>query len=367
VVLAVFSVQRRDVLRHQPYADAAEYAEAAYNLARGAGYVTTYAFGGPRAVHASPQPALHPPGYSLALAPFAAFWPAFPVGAQLGAQFYAAAYFLVAVGLAWALAGPLAAALAAGFLGLSPFTYASATLVMSDAFAASLMVGQVWLVRRPTAARTAAAGVVGGVAVWARLTNLVGLAALALALPQRWRARAVAFALPLVAGLAVYQWMVFGSPLTTGYAYYVPNFRQFDVARVFGRHAAAGAPAVWGDNLNTRFEQLWCGCRSRFPLSMTPNAVYFPAVLLGLVWTFGPPLTAVPGVAELVRRRQAPAARLVLWQTGLHLALVLPTVQYERLLAGPATLLVVYGAAAGAGWLERQLSTGTAASAKTCA
>ena len=105
-------------LAQQPYPDAAEYASAADSLAAGKGYFT-YIHAGLR------QPPRYPPGYPLALAPFAAAG-RFAQAVQHGAAFYAVFYFAVVMLAAWVLGGPLAAILAGAFVLASPFARDSA-------------------------------------------------------------------------------------------------------------------------------------------------------------------------------------------------------------------------------------------------
>src|SRR4051794_39476905 len=127
-------------LNRQPSPDAQEYADAAHHLALGDGYVTTIYRGETR-------PPRYPPGFSLALAPFAMAG-TYPANVQLGSKLLVMLYLVVTLVTAWMVAGPLAAAVAVALVGSSPFAVRYASLVMSDAFAAVLTVGALACVHR---------------------------------------------------------------------------------------------------------------------------------------------------------------------------------------------------------------------------
>src|ERR687896_1109972 len=101
------------------------------------------------------------PRSTSALAPFALAG-SYPANVQLGSKLFAMLYLVVTLVAAWVVAGPLAAAVAVALVGSSPFAVRYASLVMSDAFAAALAVGTLALIHRPTTARLAGAGLVGG-------------------------------------------------------------------------------------------------------------------------------------------------------------------------------------------------------------
>src|SRR5580698_11642284 len=109
----LFNVERapEQPLAQQPFPDAAEYADSAHSLAQDKGFYTY--------VHSvSRQPPRYPPGYPMALAPFAAIG-AYPHDVQRGAKFWAMVYVLVAVFAAWTLGGPLAGLITALLIGFS--------------------------------------------------------------------------------------------------------------------------------------------------------------------------------------------------------------------------------------------------------
>jgi glucose/arabinose dehydrogenase len=356
VLLAVNAVPPRDLLKEQPYPDAAEYADAARYIAQGKGYVTQHGFGS-GANSPQPIPALHPPGYSLALAPFAVFYPDYPENIQSGARYYTLLYVLAAVALAWRMGGPLAATILAGLVGVSPYAYSSAALVMSDTFGATLLLVAVWLSVRAGRVRTALLGAVAGSLVLIRLNMLLEMAALVLTHPAGWRRRALMFAMPGLLVLGTYQWAAFGSPWTTGQAVYVPNLKYIDPTHAYTRFVGHDDAFVWGDNLSSRFEAWLCGCTERWPLTRVPNLVFYPALLFGLIWTFGPPLASVPGLIYAVRHRHDRGARVIAVIVLINLAFFAVSVmQARRYLAGSATLLLVLSAVAIARWLESRWS-----------
>lgn len=335
-------------LEQQPFPDAAEYADAARQLAQGHGYVTY--------VHAgTPQPPRYPPGFSLALAPFASVGP-YPANVQLGARFFAALYVVTTALCAAALGGARAALIAAVLVGLSPFARVSASLVLADALAAAGAVLLLLCLRDPERPRSGLAGALAGALLLVRIPLGVTILALCLALPPRERARAAAFAFPGVLALALYHWQSFGSPLRTGYEYWgltstigLPTFR---LPTFHWRYAIAAPPIGDGpwivpDLLGGALLAWVCPCPPGGAQSALPNLAFYLAVLLGLFWVFAPPLAPLPGLWALWRRRREPAAAFVLWTLLLSLALFVPYFyQGARFMAPAATLLVVASAGA---------------------
>jgi hypothetical protein len=71
--------------------------------------------------------------------------------------------------------------------------------------------------------------------------------------------------------------------------------------------------------------------------------VLYPLVLLGLFWIFVPPLTTLPGLVEVWRRRHEPGAAYALWLTVLTVVFHLfYWYLAARFMAAPATLLAIY-------------------------
>jgi len=180
-------------LARQPFPDAQEYTDGARQIAHGNGYVTV--------VHGSePLPPRYPPGFSLALAPFAAVGD-YPHDIQFGAKLVAVLYVLGAVAVAWTLGGPIAALLTVGVVTISPFARESAALVLSDALAAALSVLLLLLLRPPTRAGASLAGMLAGLLVTIRLNAVTSLLALLTATKKHMRMRVALLALPAILGL----------------------------------------------------------------------------------------------------------------------------------------------------------------------
>jgi hypothetical protein len=326
-------------LRDQPFPDSQEYADAARQLAHGNGY-STYIHGG-RA-----KPPRYPPGYSVALLPFSKWGPAYPRGAELGAKTILLALLVTVWGTAWLLGGPIAAGLAAGLATASPFFLSMSHLVLSDPLAAMLVVLSVALITRPAMTRTAAAGALVGASVVVRLANVVTLVGLVVVLPRlRPRLAAVVAALPFLVALLVYQWATFGQPLKTGYDYYLPGLRTFAPHYAWGDPLGRDGPNVTGDRLDGRLMSWACPCPRDGPMAVVQNAVFYPAVVIGLFWMYTPPLLSLLGFAELWRGRRSPAARyagtviagnVVLYTFYFH--------QAARFMAPVGALLIVYTA-----------------------
>ncbi|MCC7372065.1 MAG: hypothetical protein IT306_26855 [Chloroflexi bacterium] len=337
-------------LNRQPSPDAQEYADAARHLAAGEGYVTTI-------YRNEVRPPRYPPGFSLALAPFGLAG-RYPANVQLGSRVYAVLYLVATLGVAWAVGGPLAAAVAVALVGASPFAVRYASLVMSDAFAAGLTVLVLPLLHRPTTARLGGAGLLAGSLILVRLSGVVTLAAIVATLftRRRWRGLVVAGtgAALGVAALGFQQWNSFGSPLMTGYAYWLPDLRTFGLDFPLALASQRDGSGVVADSLDGALLRWTCPCPEDDPLIAFRPVTMYPLVLLGLFWIFTPPLTTIPGLVEVWRRRREPAASYVLWLTGITLGLHLFYFYLApRFMAGPATLLAVYSGVAVARWAAR--------------
>ena len=330
--------------RAQIAPDSFEYADGAQQLALGNGYVTYHH-------NDEAHPPRYPPGYSLALAPFAAFAGEFPSSVQAGAKAYTALYVLAAVAAAWVIGGPLAGVLTAALIGLSPFAREQARLIMSDAFGAALTVMLVGLAHRLSPVRVSLAGMLSGALVVVRLSAAMNILALALALPRHHRKRAIVFALPFVVGLGIYHWLTFGSPVRTGYDYWLPSIKSFDPSFALVRLPNMADPVA--DALNGALMSWACVCPRGAP-SVLPNVVFYPAVIMGLFWVFAPPLSTLPGVLYIWTHRREPAANLALWLAAFSvLFYTFYFYQGTRFMAAPATILAVYSSVQLAEWLER--------------
>ena len=347
VAIAVSQVPPRALLTEQPYPDAAEYADAAWHLARGDGYVTRHGFG-TAAGSPVPLPPLHPPGYSLALVPFVLLdYENFPANSQLGAKVLTLLNLLVIVALAWRVGGPLAAAIATVLVGISPYLYTSASLVLSDTFSATLLLLAVWFWLGHSRWQAVMSGILAGLLPSVRLNTLIDAAVLISTQPARWRRHLLLFTVPGLLLVGGYQWAVFGNPFTTGQGHYLPNLPYLQPANAILRVNSHDARAIWGDNLDGWFESWVCGCTESWPLSPLPNLIFYPALLLGLIWTYVPPLTTVPAIFYALRHPREPLVRVTLPLVVVNLAFfAVSVVQARRYLAGPASLLVVLSAVA---------------------
>jgi hypothetical protein len=337
----------------QPFPDGHEYADAARQIVSGKGYVTYVRENDRYPDDGQPRPPKYPPGFSLALVPFAKFgtYPDDVVGA---ARWFAAFYVVAAVVAAWSIGGPLAGMLAAGLIGMSPFAQQSVTMLFADAFGAALTVLLVPLLNKPTALRTAVAGTVAGLSVLVRFSLIVNIAAVALATRGQTRRRALLFAAPALAGLLLYQWLTFGSPLKTGYGYWSPERQRFRLSHVIG-NTDRGAGATFPDALSGKLMRWVCPCPTGGAQLAFPSIFLYPAVLAGLFWVFSPPLVTLAGCVYLWKHRRAPPAAAAIWVTVLTCALYVGHFyQSERFMAPPATLLTIFAGVALAAWTERR-------------
>ena len=332
-----FAVPRH--LATQPFPDAHEYADSARQLTKGHGYVTL--------VHGGePLPPRYPPGFALALAPFATF-DDFPDNVQRGAKVFALLYVLMAVAAAWTLGGPVAALIAAALVGLSPFARESGTLVMSDALAAALTTALLLVVRSATRAGSALGGLLAGLLVVIRTTAIAALVGLVAAVPRRTALRVLLFAAPPIAALALLQWLTFGDPLTTGYTYWGYDEGAFTLGHATVDPPRGDGPFVVGDRLHGRLADWTCPCLPGGPEASMPNVLFYPFVLLGMFWIYAPPLATLPGLVYAFVRWREPESRFVLAVTTMTLlAYMFFFYQGSRFMAPPSTLLVVLSSVA---------------------
>lgn len=319
----------------QPVPDSVEYASSAHSLANGKGF-----YGTSSVTHDWRQPPRYPPGYPMALAPFAEIG-SYPRNIQRGAKFWAMMYVLVAVIAAWTLGGPLAAALAAVFIGVSPFAKDAAGLVLSDAFTATLAVLMLPLLRYTNRPGARLAGAASGFSMLARITGGINLIALLASLPRRYFKSALLFALPSLVLLGLLQWALFGNPLETGYSYWGVASHNFALGHLTGSSAREG-PFIFPDMLSGKLLSSICPCQLGGPQASMPNLTFYPALLAGMFWIFSPPLIPLLGLVYAWRHRRDAVGRYVLLVTFLSL-LVFGFYFYQgtRFMAGPATLLTV--------------------------
>lgn len=350
-LFSVLSVEPRP-LAEQPFPDAQETADATRQLANGNGYVTY--------VHDNERhPPRYPPGFSIALLPFAFFSKNYPSNIETGAKMFAALYVLAAVIAAWSIGGALAAALVAVFVNASPFARAEASLVMSDAFAAGVTLLFIWLLHKLSPARVAWLGALAGALVVVRLPMIVNLAALFIALPSIYRKRFVLFATPFVAALGLYNWSTFGSPLRTGYGYWLPTLKSFALHYSVARPPVNGdGPGIIADVLHGKLMQ-WvaCPCPIGGAQAALPNVLFYPFILFGLFWTYSPPLITLIGILYIWKHRGETTTKFTLWL--ILFSLILFTFYFyqgTRFMAAPATLLCVFASVGLAQWINRQIN-----------
>jgi 4-amino-4-deoxy-L-arabinose transferase-like glycosyltransferase len=323
-------------LAQQPFPDALEYADSARSLARGDGFFTHVHQG-------SRQPPRYPPGYPLALAPFAAAG-SYPRDVQLGAKAYAMFYVLVAVVAAWTLGGPLAAIFAALLVGTSPFARDAAGLVMADAFVAALTVLSLPLLAFATRSGARLAGAATGLAMLARLTAGINLIALLVTWPRKSVKTVVLYAVPALVGLALLQWAMFGSPSKTGYDYWGVSGQTFALDNATSERTSREGPFIIADRLDGELVDFVCPCRTGGAQASLPNVTFYPLLLVGAFWVFSPPLIPLLGLLYAWRRRRDPVGRYALALTALSLLVfVFYFFQGTRFMAGAATVLTVLG------------------------
>jgi 4-amino-4-deoxy-L-arabinose transferase-like glycosyltransferase len=351
----LFNVERapEQPLAQQPFPDAAEYANSAHSLAHDKGFYT-YVHSGSR------QPPRYPPGYPMALAPFAAIG-AYPHDVQRGAKFWAMVYVLVAVFAAWTLGGPLAGLITALLIGFSPFAKDSAGLVLSDAFVAALTVLMLPLLKVITRSGARLGGAATGLATLARVTAGINLIALLVAFPRRSYKSLLLFAVPSLIGLGILQWIMFGSPLTTGYSYWGVSGHFFSISYLTSNTVIREGPFIFPDRLNGQLLNWICPCQVGGPQNSLPNLTFYPLLLAGAFWVFSPPIVPLLGLVYAWRRRRDAIGRYTLVVTTLTLLLFeIYYYQGTRFMAGPATLLIVMASvwlAELAGQLWRRVSS----------
>jgi len=210
------------------------------------------------------------------------------------------------------------------------------------------------LIHRPSTARLAGAGLVAGATILIRLSGVLMAAALLLAC---WRRTAWRGWLILAAGAAlgvllvgVQQWWTFGSPLRTGYDYWLPEVSSFGLAYPLDPQIHRDGSGVVADSLDGALLRWACPCPEDDPLLAFRSVTFYPLVLLGLFWIVVPPLTTVPGLIEVWRRRREPGPAYALWLTVLTVLLHLFYWYLgARFMAAPATLLAIFTGA----WVAR--------------
>jgi hypothetical protein len=290
---------------------------------------------------------VYPPGFPLMLAPFAAIGH-FPGNVQIGARFWAVVYLLTMAGAALALGGPWAGAIVTVLVWLSPFARTSARYVMSDASGALLAVLLLIVVERRGRKSAALAGLLAGAGVLVRLSGLIVLAALLLTLTGKRRWTAAVWALPPLLALGIYQWSADGAPWRSGYSLWYPTLKVLSAGFATQRSPIGDGRGLIPDRLDSSLAQWACnGCTKGTAVTILPHLIFYPLLILGLFWVFGPPLVGMVTLGLTVWDRGRPSARLALLTTaGLLVFYVFYYYQAGRFLAPAASMLMVTGVAA---------------------
>ncbi len=312
-------------------------------------------------------PSRYPPGYSAALAPFAAASSDAANGVSVGNAFYVWATIAVSAACAALLAGWLGAFLAVCLLLSTTFVWSSAHLVMSDCFGALLAaIGLLAVicsdkVRSPkgSVAWLVVLGAVCGYAVMTRI-SLIFLLPAALIVVRGWRRRGIVLAssVPFIALLALYQWRVFGSPLKTGYDYWLPGLELFRLDALWSWGLRGDAAYLHVDRLGgALLDGLGPDGQSlgMQTIGYTPPYITYPSVLLGLYWVYMPPLVVLIGVGWLWFQRMSSAARFIAFAVILNLAIFAFYAFMGARLIAPAAILLTIATAAGASELLPRL------------
>ena len=343
VILSVFFVAPRP-LSEQPSPDSQELADVTRQLVAGNGYVTYFRDG-------RPLPPMYPPGFPLALAPFAATSNDYPANVQRGATFYASLYVAMAAIAATVLQGWRAGAVIALFIGVSPFARVEASLILSDALAAGLTVFLIALLGSPTPRRLSLAGFLAGAVVAVRLPLLLNLVALCVVVPGNARKRLLAYAAVPLTALALFNWRTYGSVLRTGYHYWASTEKFFHPAHSVIAPIQGDGPWIIPDALNGLLLQMYCPCPPGGPQSAMSNLGYYSSILAGLFWLFVPPLVPLIGARYMWEHRQTLPVRFAACVIGLSFLLfVFYNYQAARFMASAVTLLGVFAAARIARW-----------------
>lgn len=306
-------------------------------------------------------PSRYPPGLSVLLA-------VFPLvtadSADLSAVLWGSAVISVLVLLATGfvagrIGGWPAAAVALVAVLASPFLAKSSTMVMADAQACLLAVIALYLFHRADRALAAgrrgtglhlAIGLVLGYATFSRLSMIV-LLVVAIVIARRPRAILLIAAGAAPWGLALlgYQWWAYGSPLTTGYDYWLPGLEEFRPDAAFVWDGLNEGPFIYPDRLEGTLMQWTCPCP--YPaggvMSHTPAILTYPAAFLGIYWVVIPPFLALFGVFWSVRTIRTRATQFavgaVLGLGGLYFFYIFQGVRF----IAPAIFLVLILSSAG--------------------
>jgi hypothetical protein len=331
IVLAILARPRTTPAgRLGPMPDAWDYTYGAEALLHGS-YVVSWE-GPERLSH-------YTPGMSLLVAPSVALG---GVDAAVWTCWVAVLVLTSLAGLlAWRLRGPLAGVLAMVLAGFTPAVRQSGSMVMSDVPSAALALAAVALLAFASAGPGLVfAGAVVAFLGWMRPASLVLLLAGGLSLtthtdwPRRLRWYLLG-AFPVVVALGLWQWSLYGSPLTTGYQVWQGD--QLFSVRYLTLPPELADPA-------------WLG--GAIVSSQLPNTVAYAVQLVGFDRYVAFPAVGIVGFwwLALASWRKGPAGSLARFAlAGISLLLLVYAAyfyQSGRFLGLPATLLAI-GAAIG--------------------
>jgi 4-amino-4-deoxy-L-arabinose transferase-like glycosyltransferase len=345
VVLAVAFVLRFKpasvAAQLEPIPDALEYALSSLSLYQDGVFAIT--------INHVRYPPRYPFGFPLLLMPSFAFFGPRPESAIYVSLCFSLGVVAMAVILARALFGAWAALVAGAAAAIGHAYVTSGQQIMSDSAGAFLVLCSCAAVlrvldradgaKRGSLAQWALAGTLAGLATAVNLAHIAALAGLVVAAPAlcrmaRWPVRRSALAalmlvcgaLPWLFAVLLYNWRTFGSPLQTGYGYWL-SAQYGSLAESFSAAYLLAAPAGGPGNL-----------------------AFYGRLLLGLNDSFYPAafvICIVCGALVLWRgdRRQRQALLLGLLVCGSSLLLYsLYSYHYRRFILLPASWLVVIGA-----------------------
>ncbi|GEM_PF-6429398 len=268
--------------------DSADYVYGAEALLRG-DYTVTYPYkafleNGDAVTYDHRRVPQYPPGMSALLTPFVA------LGGYGGANWlpYLSALVLGAllVFLAFHLERPIAAPLALLFSLFSPAIFSLSIYVMSDVPAATLVLAVATLLVMGGRRSTVAVGIAAGFLPLLRIASLP-LVLAGLLVGQGHRLVYALSALPLLAFLAGWQWLIYGSPFTSGY--FANDYIQMPTSGLFSLQYAL-SPFAYDLADISGLNAAW----------HYPNAVAYLFQLAGRDNFLCPPFVGVLGFAALL-------------------------------------------------------------------
>ena len=132
-----------------------------------------------------------------------------------------------------------------------------------------------------------------GLLMLIRLSFIVNLAALAFALRGKTRRIAVMLAMPAVVALCLFQWLTFGSPIKTGYDYWLPGMKRFAWPNATAWAPPGDGDSVFPDILHGKLMRWACPCPDGGSQAALPNSIFYPSILVGMFWVSFPAAAAL--------------------------------------------------------------------------